>query len=65
MTKLPKRYVATSTVRTSARRVDDSLSISHQTDPVEVIIEQNLSESLEYKQIDANDAWSDFMRQVS
>ncbi len=65
MTKLPKSYVAQSTVKTSNRKVDDGLSVSHQADPVEVIIEQNLSEPLEYQRVDPNSAWSDFMKLAS
>jgi len=65
MTKLPKRNVAHFTDRAAARRVDNGLSLSHQADPVEVIIDQNLSESMDYKLIDADNAWSDFMKKVS
>lgn len=65
MTKLPNSHVAQRTIRTSARRVDDGLSISHQADPVEVIIIQNLSECIDHKRVDADSAWLNFMDQVS
>jgi len=65
MTKLPKRDVAKNTIGTCALRIESDYPISQSIDPVELMINHNLSQSLNYKRVEPQDAWTDFLKKVS